>query len=113
MSVPDSHTSYLLEEGYDVETALRFHFESRLFPPVSPDWIPAVKRALAKAQECIDEDLPISGRVRGPWGGLWHVADLIHGMNLGCFLKNPHVFGYDATDEDDESDVGVDWRRDG
>jgi len=113
MSVPDAHTSYLLEEGYDVETALRFHFESRLFPPVSLDWIPAVKRTIAKAQKCTNKGEPITGRVEGPWGGRWSVADLIEGMNLTCFLKDPHVFGYDAADDDDEGDVGVDWRRDG
>jgi hypothetical protein len=57
MSSPDTHTNTLLDEGYDVDVALRFHLSSRVFPYWSQEHITAALPALRTAIQLAREGL--------------------------------------------------------
>lgn len=82
MSTPDNHTAQILESsGFD--TALRFHMQARLFPPVHPIFADAFKSAIDSVNSGDARDV-----IELPNGREMTAGEIIRSANLYCFLDN-------------------------
>jgi hypothetical protein len=84
MSSPDQHTEYVASE-YGLDTAIRFHLSSRVFPYWDQQQItyalPALRRAIAKASKG-QWDAKVRWLYQDGTSRAVTVRDLFEGLNL-------------------------------
>ncbi len=69
------------------DAALTWHLQSNHFPPVSLDFLPAVKDAIVRAnQELWDEEIEL------PNGRVLTVAAIVEGLHLDSFIEEDALY---------------------